>query len=476
MTTVALPDVKALPLKEQTETANPKIDDAAAERQEPPGGEVHTLHEKLENAFAPSQAELPPKIYQSGFDAAVRQQTAAFHDLSARVEKLEDREEINDLRNALREMCEILSGLTAEQERAAAERDAKLQSLAEAMAAEHAADREKFKALIETITAERENDRERVKALTEVAAAERAADHVQLLALQEGAKAAAANHEKAMAEVRSGLTLIGDHIGTMTEQNEGLSRELNMMKNEFLRETEAALDKHWNALSEMEKAISVLKNHDGHTANRVAILESNDENLARRIEKANETIAAAAEKSIVQFQTGQRELLAAMENLKDEISDDVTVTFQGHRHQLAELEKSVGTLREHDLQTEEQVKMLRVYTGSLTRDVDAVRKEVMTFNESAAVMQAHQQVLEQTEVAVNRLKDHASHAASRLESLHSDLSELTGRVDAQAHGARALEDRLNNAERVLAQTRDRERTMAELHARAADMLRSGETS
>jgi chromosome segregation ATPase len=480
MTTVALPDVKALPLTEQTETAILENGDSAAERHEPAGGEVHTLHEKLENAFAPSQAELPPKIYQSGFDAAVRQQTAAFHDLSARVEKLEDRAEIEDLRNALREMCEILSGLTTEQERGAAERDANLKSLAEAMAAEHEADREKFKALIETITAERDNDRERVKALTEVAAAERAADHVQLLALQESAKAMAANHEKSMAEIRSGLTLIGDHIGTMAEQNEALTRELNTMKNEFLRETDTALDKHWNALSEMEKAVAVLKNHDGHTANRIAILESNDEDLARRIENANEAIAAtadkdgkfqallddtnnaitglrsrngelvariaamrdeiaestaesfrghqaqlgAAEKSIAALQAGQQDMLAAMEGLKDEISNDVAATYRGHQRQSVELEKNVGTLQERDLQTQERLKMLRVYTENLTRDVDAVRNEMMEFNEAAAVVQAHQKVLEQAEEAMGELKERQVRTAMRAESLAGRQEDL----------------------------------------------------
>ena len=520
MTTVALPDVKALPLTEQIETAIPEIGDAAAEQQEATGEGVHALHEKLENAFTTGQAELPPKIYQSGFDAAVRQQTAAFHDLSARVERLEDSGQIEDLRNALREMCEILSGLTAEQERGAAERDAKLKSLAEATAAEHAADREKFKALIETMTAERETDRERVKMLTEVVAAEHAADHVQLMALEEGTKAIAASHEKSMAEIRSGLTLIGDHIGTMAEQNEALSRELSTMKNEFLRETDAALDKHWNALSEMEKSITILKNHDGHAANRIAILESNDEDLARRIENANEAIAAtaekdgkfeallqdtndavaglrsrngelvariaamrdeiaestaeayrghqaqlgAAEKSIAALQTIQDEMLAAMESLKDEISNDVAATYRGHQRQLTELEKNVGTLQERDLQTQERVKMLRVYTENLTRDVDAVRNEMMEFNEAAAVVQAHQKVLEQNEEAMSELKERQVRTAMRAESLAGRQEDLQNEMrlfkadltETAAVLRAGQKESLEQTEKGMAELRDRQ--------------------
>lgn len=469
MTRVALPDVTALSPADQAQTATPETGAAAVEPHETPTEDVHALHEKLESAFAPDPAELPPKIYQSGFDAAIRQQTTAFQDLSARVERLEDSEEIQDLRNALREMCEILSGLTAEQERGAAERDARSTALAEA------------------VKAGRNADLERVKALTEVVAAERAADRAQLMALEESTKAMAASHEKSMAEIRSSLALIGEHIKTVSKQNEAVSRDLVEMKSELAGEADKAFDKHLNALNDLEKAVAVLKNHDDSATNRIAVLESGNEDLVRRIEANHETATANAEKGdkfetvledtnrvITDLQSRNGELLARIVAIRDEIGDSTAEVHRGYQRQLTELEKCVGTLQEHDLQAQERVKALRVHAENLARDISAVRNEMMEFNEATDVVQAHQKVLEQTEEILNDLKARQAQSFAWIDSMDKRHEELASSLSQAKVELKGWTNQVNDHRGLLEENASLLSDLKRDQARAAQEIKAGE--
>ena len=99
---------------------------------DPPAQDAHALHEKLESAFSgPEDAgmEIPPHVFQSGFDNAVPQQAAALQDLNTRLDQLESGAELTELRDTMRAICEAISNLAVEAERGAIDADEKLRAL-----------------------------------------------------------------------------------------------------------------------------------------------------------------------------------------------------------------------------------------------------------------------------------------------------------------------------------------------------------
>ena len=318
---------------------NAHVEDRPDASAEGPEG-VRSLHEKLETAFTPSGAGDTPRIFQSGFDSAIRQQSAAFQELNSRIERLES-DGMVDLRSAMREICEAVAGLALEVERGTSATDEKLQTLAETLQSQIDADRE----------------------------------HMDAMELQ--AREAIAGNAQALDEIRQTARRMEERIALLDTRGLELSRNLAVLKDEISAATATALRGHRARLEQAEGAISEIQTRASQTAERLVSLDANDETLLHRIGGVKEEIAV---------------------------------------------------LKDYDMQAAEQAEAVQSYAESLARELDAAKAELVELHETAAVVQAHQKVLEQAEEDIAELKERQTRAVIRVESLGGRHEELAGEL------------------------------------------------
>lgn len=485
MIRAALSELNALVENRQDKAAAPAMEPAklSAQNSGPDDASIEgarSLQGKLENAFV---SDMPPRIFHSGFDSAAQQQAAAFHDLSNRVERMESAE-LADMRNAMRELCEAMSGLALETERGTRQSE------------------EKFKAFSESLEAELASDRERLDAID-------------------------AGHAKARGEIRQSLAQLEDRLVAMDARGETLARTVDALKSEILTDVNVALAKHRTELGEAQKAIVALKDYGLRAADRIAALDTRSDELARSLETARD------------------ELTGSMSALKDEIAHDTANALSGHRSRLEQTERAVALIQEqdsktaerltaldargedltrrtdgmnekivrlqddgtkaaerltaldaqgveqtrriegmneeiaglqdYDNQTTEQADILQTYTENLSREFDVAKAELVELHETAAVVEAHQRVLEQVEAGFAELKDRQTRSTMRIESLGGRHEELVGEVrlvradlSETAGVLRAHQKEMTEqTERAVADLRDRQ-TQSAARIEAAD--------
>ena len=158
---------------------------------------ARALHEKLESAFTGPEAaddEISPHIFQSGFDSAVAQQAAAFHDLNTRLNRLENSAELAELRDTMRAVCEAISSLAMEAERGAIDADEKLRTLTRSVHEQFQIHRERLDAMD-------------MRAGTLAASSDRGLSEIRLdlRQLEEQSRAGSARNEQALEEIRREL-------------------------------------------------------------------------------------------------------------------------------------------------------------------------------------------------------------------------------------------------------------------------------
>jgi chromosome segregation ATPase len=316
------------PLVEQPDDALLIADDASAET-------LRSLHEKIETAFAPTD-ELPPDVPKSAFDAGTQRQAAIFANLDSRIARLEEGEETAHLRETIREVCNVISGLAMEAERGASERDEKIAALAAALHGQLNADRERLDALeLRVVNSEVANAR-------------------------------------GFEETRAGLRHLEERMQVADGHNEDLAYNMRMLRGEVTNLNQAAV-----ALRKLEERVEAGDMRHEDLLRRTVGL--NDE-LARRsaalkedLSAAGETAAAATrqlETRLQQADARHEDLARDMNRLKGDVLSEAALALREHRTQMEQAEKAIAELKDRNARSVERIEALTDTLGTVSRKLD----------------------------------------------------------------------------------------------------------
>ena len=327
MIRAALSDVSP-PLVERADDALLVADDAAAET-------LRALHEKIETAFAPAD-ELPPPAPRSPFDAGTQRQAAIFSNLDTRIARLEDGAEIAHLRETIREVCNVISGLAMEAERGASERDEKIAGLAEALQSQLRADRERLDALELRVVN------------SEVTSA------------------------RGFEETRAGVRHLEERMQTADGHNEDLAYNMRMLRGEVSNLNQAAV-----ALRKLEERVEAGDMRHEDLSRRTVGLH---DELSRRsaalkddLTAAGETAAAATrqlESRLQSVDARHEDLTRDMTRLKGDVLSEAALALREHRTQMEQAEKAIAELKERNARSVERIEALTDTLGAVSRKLE----------------------------------------------------------------------------------------------------------
>jgi chromosome segregation ATPase len=287
---------------------------------------LRSLHEKIEDAFMLPDAGASPVVVTLPFRAGAERQAAAIGEMDARLERLESGTELAELRETMREMCSAISGLAAESERSANERDDKISDLAHALESQIGADRERLNALeIRVVDSEAGNARK----LDDV--------HVVMRQLEERMRVGDAHNEDlaynmrvlrgelaGLGEVTAALRLLEDRAATGDMRHEELARQAGMLK-------------------------------DGLGA-------------------AREAAAAAARQLEEKFSAGESrhaELAREMGRVKGDVLNQAAAAMREHQGRMEDAERQIGELKDRNARSAERIEALTDGLGSVGRKLDS---------------------------------------------------------------------------------------------------------
>jgi chromosome segregation ATPase len=411
---------------------------ALVENREPPAGALTNGHDgllgmrdKIESAFG---SDMPPKIFHSSFDAAIQQQTAAFHDLNARLERLESAE-MMELRDAMREICEAVAGLAQETDRNAKTSEENVTSLTDALQAQVDSARERAEKMQAQSDA---NQSASEKILAEIQEALRNLDgslrdrveNMQAHAdssireldtnlrgrsdsIQAQADATQRGNELVLSEIKQSLRALETNLAANNLRTDELSRNLVTMSNEILDVTKAALQ-------DQNTRLHALDARDQELSRAMVIMKEDLGNATAALLRGQRARLEAAEKSITDIQTGNAQM-----------TDRVTTLEAGTeevQRRLGNMSHDITVLQAYDTKFNEQHETLQTFTDDLAREFKVVKGELAELHETAATVQAHQAVLEQSESLMADLKDRQTRTAMRLEAFVVRHDELVGEV------------------------------------------------
>jgi len=321
----ALSDAAA-PAPGEQETDGPSAPEDAAQG-------LHSLHEKIETAFAPGSEETPPLVVTLPFRAGVERQAAAIGEMDARLERLESGSELADLRETMREMCAAISGLAAESERSANERDDKISDLAHALESQVNADRERLNALeIRVVDSEAGNAR-----------------HLE--------------------DVRAVMHHMEERMRVGDAHNEDLAYNMRVLRSELagLNEATAALRR----LEERADAGDV----------RHADLSQQAGALKNELSAVSDMVAAAARRLEEKFTASDRrheELMRDMTRVKDETLNEASAAVRAHQGRMDDAERLIGELKDRNARSAERIEALADGLGSVGRKLDSGTERLAT--------------------------------------------------------------------------------------------------
>ncbi|HXS08011.1 MAG TPA: hypothetical protein VN723_14565 [Rhizomicrobium sp.] len=389
---------------------------ALAENREPPkgvlangGGDVLGMREKIETAFG---ADMPPKIFHSSFDAAIQQQTAAFHDLNTRLERLESAE-MMDLRDAMREICEAVAGLAQETDRNAKTSEETFTSLTDALQAQIDSARERAEKMQAQGDANQSGSE---RMLTEIQEALRGLDSSlrdRIDNIQAQADATQRGNELVLSEIKHSLRALETNLAATNLRADELSRNLVTMSNEILDVTKAAL-------ADQNTRLQALDTRDQEMSRAMVIMKEDLGNATAALLRGQRSRLEAAEKTITEIQTGNAQTVDRLTTLE-------AGTEEVHRR-LGTAAHDIHVLQAYDAKFNEQHEVLQTFTDDLAREFKVVKGELVELHETAATVQAHQAVLEQSETLMADLKDRQTRTAMRLEAFVVRHDELVGEV------------------------------------------------
>lgn len=389
------------PLVEPADGGMLVADEASAES-------LRSLHEKIESAFA--VADAPPVFTpKSPFDAGTQRQAAAFGNLDSRIARLEDGAEIAHLRETIREVCNVISGLAMEAERGASERDEKIASLADALQAQLRADRERLDAVEMRVVN------------SEVASA------------------------RGFEENRAALRHLEERMQTADGHNEDLAYNMRMLRGEVTNLGQAAI-----ALRKLEERVEagdmrhdeLLRRTGGMHEDLSRRADAMHENLSRRADGLKDDLAAAGEAAagatrqledrLKSADVRHEDLTRDMNRLKGDVLSEAALALREHRTQMEQAEKAIAELKERNARSVDRIEALTDTLGAVSRKLDG--------------------------------------GTDRLAMLYGDIGNLGRKLDGEVAGAQLLVERLGTVEKWISRSQDRERAQAELHARLANSL------
>lgn len=329
MIRAALSDVSP-PLVDEAGDALLVADEASAES-------LRSLHEKIETAFAAEDEPPPPAaLPKSPFDAGTQRQAAIFSNLDARIARLEEGAEIAHLRETIREVCNVISGLAMEAERGAGERDEKIAALAEALNNQLNADRERLDALeLRVVNSEVTNAR-------------------------------------GFEETRAGLRHLEERMQVADGHNEDLAYNMRMLRGEVSNLNQAAV-----ALRKLEERVEAGDMRHEDLSRRTVGLH---DELARRsaalkddLSAAGETAAAVTRQLEARLQAADgrhEDLTRDMNRLKGDVLSEAALALREHRAQMEQAEKAIAELKDRNARSVERIEALTDTLGTVSRKLD----------------------------------------------------------------------------------------------------------
>ena len=411
---------------------------ALVENRELPSGalangssDVLGMREKIENAFG---TDMPPKIFHSSFDAAIQQQTAAFHELNTRLERLESAE-MMDMREAMREICEAVAGLAQETDRNAKSSEENFNSATDALQAQIDVARGRADAAQAQADA---NQSASEKMLAEIQEALRNLDSSlrdrienmqahsdasireldtnlrgRIDSIQAQTDATQRGNELVLSEIKQGVRALETNLAATNLRADELSRNLVTMSNEILDVTKAALQ-------DQNTRLHALDSRDQELTRGMAMMKEDLGNATAALLRGQRSRLEAAEKSITDIQTGNAQM-----------TDRVTTLEAGTeevQRRLGNVSHDITVLQAFDTKFNGQQEVLQTFADDLAREFKVVKGELVELHETAATVQAHQAVLEQSESLMADLKDRQTRTAMRLEAFVVRHDEMVGEV------------------------------------------------
>ena len=417
MSRAAVSDVSP-PLVDQAGDALLVADEASAES-------LRSLHEKLETAFASSE-EPPLAAPKSPFDPGTQRQAAIFSDLDQRIARLEDGAEIAHLRETIRQVCSVISGLAMEAERGAMETERGTSERDE-----------KIAALAQTLQNQLHSDRERLDALE--------------LRVVNSEVANARGFE----ETRAGLRHLEERMQIADGHNEDLAYNMRMLRGEVSNLNQAAV-----ALRKLEERVEAGDMRHEDLSRRTVGLH---DELARRsaalkddLNAAGENAAAAArqlETRLEAVDARHETLTRDMNRLKGDVLSEAALALREHRTQMEQAEKAIAELKDRNARSVDRIEALTDALGTVSRKVDGGTDRL-------AILHGD----------IGNLSRKLDDGTDRLATLYGDIGNLGRKIDGEAAGAQLLAERLGTVEKWIARSQERERAQAELHARLANSL------
>ena len=394
--------------------------DGRAEGTDSSGG-IRSLHEKLESVYVSddsSSSELPPQIFHSGFDAAIQQQSAAFRELSARVERVENGE-IADLRLTMREMYDVISGIALETERCANETTKKIEVLAHSV----------------ELLVQRES--------AAFVSGDDLADTLMTLKNQilKDTNLTLDRHRADLSDAQTAIVALKDHrvrveerIAALDKRDEDLSRSISTLGGSIVNDTSNALRSQLARVEQAEKAISRIQENDVRSADHLSVLDTRDEELSRHIATFKQEIAAlhrgdlmAAERAEA-LQADTENIARDLTEIKSELVElhEIPGVMQAHQRVLEQTEGDIVELKDRQTRSAMRAEALGGRHTELVGELRLLRADL---EESNSVLRAHQKaMLEQSEKGFNELKDRQTQSASRIEGLDRRQEELASEL------------------------------------------------
>jgi hypothetical protein len=303
---------------------------------------LRSLHEKIETAFA-SADELPPAPPRSPFDPGTQRQAAIFSDLDQRIARLEEGTEIAHLRETIRQVCNVISGLAMEAERGAmetergtSERDEKIAALAQSLQNQLHSDRERLDALeLRVVNSEVANAR-------------------------------------GFEETRAGLRHLEERMQIADGHNEDLAYNMRMLRGEVTNLNQAAV-----ALRKLEERVEAGDMRHEDLSRRTVGLH---DELARRsaalkddLNAAGETAAAAARQLETRLEAADARheaLTRDMNRLKGDVLSEAALALREHRTQMEQAEKAIAELKDRNARSVDRIEALTETLGMVSRKLD----------------------------------------------------------------------------------------------------------
>jgi DNA repair exonuclease SbcCD ATPase subunit len=260
------------------------------------------------------------------------------------------------------------------------------------------------------------------------------------------------------------------------------------------------------SLDQADKAIAELKDRHDRSATRIEAQASRQDEFHGELSTVKTGLSAlsdtpnqirmlgatldAADNSIAELRERQARSssrLDAMDSRQDEMSGDMTQVkagltalsdmpnlLRGIESALENAEKSITEIKDRNARAGARLEALGHRQQELTGDVTSLKTGLAALGEMPNQVRTLIAALDEADKSVAELRERGFRMAARTDTLAANLGDLTGKLDTQAEAARVLDERLRENERQIAKANDRERALAQLHARAADALRTPE--